>query len=224
MAKILIVEDDEDLCQALHSWLKNEHHTVESTMDGGMAEHLLKTSSYDILIVDWDLPSRSGIEICKTLRSGGSTMPILMLTGKSSLGEKEIGFDAGADDYLTKPFNLKEVPMRVKALLRRAHNYVNTTALTVRDIELEPDKYRVTKAGQDLRLLPKEFALLEFLMRNPNKVFSTEALLDRVWVSDADSSSEAVATCVRRLRRKVEVDGDRPLIVTVNRVGYKLDP
>jgi DNA-binding response OmpR family regulator len=145
-----------------------------------------------------------------------------MLTGRSSISDKERGFDVGADDYLTKPFNLKELGLRVNALLRRPRT-VNADVLEVRDIVLDPGKYRVTKSGIDLSLLPKEFALLQFFMRNRNIVFSAEALLERVWQSDSEAKPKAVSACIHRLRQKLENDGESPLIKTVHGVGYKLE-
>jgi DNA-binding response OmpR family regulator len=167
------------------------------------------------------LPELSGIELCRQYRSRGGTAPVLMLTGKGTISDKESGFDAGADDYLTKPFHMKELSMRLRALLRRATAFTGDV-LRVKDIELEPSNHRATRNGADLNLLPKEFALLEFLMRHPNQVFSAEALLSRVWASETDTTVDAVSTCIKRLRKKIDSEDQPSLIRTVHGVGYKL--
>ncbi len=223
MAKILVVDDDCDLSVMLRDLLLFEHHIVEIVNNGRDAMDRLRASIYDALVLDWELPGLSGVEICRDLRARGDTTPVLMLTGKDAISDKEIGFDAGADDYLTKPFHIKEFSARVKALLRRA-SALPTSVLRLRNIVLDPSTYQVTKDGQDVQLLPKEFALLEFFMRHPNQVFSWEALLDRVWVSESDAGPEAIRTCITRLRKKVESDNGQPLIKTVHGVGYKLQP
>ena len=156
-------------------------------------------------------------------RASGGNAPVLMLTGKDSISDKELGLDTGADDYLTKPFHGKELTARIKALLRRPPNLVSDV-LKVGDLVLERADFRVTRNGQEVRLLPKEFALLEFFMRYPNRVFSAEALLERVWVSESEATVDAVTSCIKRLRKKLEIDGDKSPISTVHGVGYKLVP
>jgi OmpR-family two-component system manganese-sensing response regulator len=223
MAKILLVEDDSEFAEAVQRWLEHEHHTVESVADGTDAHERLNIYKYDVLILDWELPGMSGVDICKKYRATGGTAPILILTGKSAVSEKETGLDAGADDYLTKPFHMKEMAARVRALLRRTGRF-NETTLKVRNIVLEPGLYNVTRDGVELRLLPKEFALLEFFMRHPGEVFSAEALLDRVWISEADITPDAVVTCIKRLRKKVDLESEPSIIRTIHGVGYKLQP
>ncbi len=223
MAKVLLVEDDLEFAEAVQRWLENEHHTVESVADGREAHERLSIYKYDVLIFDWELPGMSGVEVCRKYRANGGTAPILILTGKSTVTEKETGLDAGADDYLTKPFHMKEMAARVRALLRRTGRF-NETTLKVRDIVLEPGLYSVTRDGAEIRLLPKEFALLEFFMRHPGEVFSAEALLDRVWISESDITPDAVVTCIKRLRKKIDVENHPSLIRTIHGIGYKLQP
>lgn len=222
MAKVLVVEDDIDLAGMVVDWLKFEHYTVELVYNGTEGMERLQTSEYDAVILDWDLPGMPGIDICRRFRSEGGTTPLIMLTGKDAMAEKEMGLDSGADDYLTKPFNMKELAARLRALLRRPAGLLDNM-LKVRDIELEPTKYLVKKGGVEIQLLPKEFSLLEFFMRHPNQVFSADALIQRVWLSDSEATGDAIRTCLKRLRKKLEdSDEANPIIQTVHGVGYRL--
>ncbi|HEY9754909.1 MAG TPA: response regulator transcription factor [Oculatellaceae cyanobacterium] len=221
MAKILLVEDDLDLAQMVVEWLTFEHHSVELIGDGREGLERLRLCQYDVIVLDWGLPQLSGPEICKGYRAEGGSTPIIMLTGKGSVSEKETGLDAGADDYLTKPFHMKELSARIRALLRRVSN-TTSNVLVVGDLTVDPAKYKVTKSGVEIQLLPREFALLEFLMRHPDEVFSGDALLQRVWHSESEATSEAIRTCVKRLRQKIDKDDDSSIIQTIPRVGYKL--
>jgi two-component system, OmpR family, response regulator len=222
MAKILIVEDDRDLGGMVLDWLRFEHHNVEMVHNGQEGLERLQTSEYDCVVLDWELPGMDGIEVCRRFRSGGGHTPIIMLTGKNAISEKEAGLDSGADDYLTKPFNMKELSARLRALLRRPVGVVSNI-LKVRDIEMDPARYLVTKAGVEIQLLPKEFSLLEFFMRHPNQVFSSDALIQRVWHSDSDATGDAIRTCLKRLRKKLgDNDEKEPIIQTVHGVGYRM--
>jgi DNA-binding response OmpR family regulator len=221
VAKILVVEDDLGLARMVSDWLKFEHHLVETANTGRDGLDKLRAYEYDIVVLDWELPEMTGIEILKDYRSHGGQAPILMLTGKNSLGDKESGFDAGADDYLTKPFHMKELSMRLKALLRRTTTFMGDV-LQYKDIELNVSTHKVTRGGTELTLLPKEFSLLEFFMRHPGQVFSADMLLSRVWASEADTSIDAVSTCIKRLRKKIDIEGQHSVIRTVHGVGYKL--
>jgi len=218
MAKILVVEDDLELSGVIGDWLAAENHSVDIVHDGQEARDRLKHYNYDMAILDWQLPVMSGVELCKGYRASGGTMPILMLTGLRAVENRIEGLDAGADDYLMKPFELSELSARMRALLRRPAQYGGKT-LKARNITLETDTYRVTVDDKDVTLLPKEFALLEFLMRHPNQVFSSEALIDRVWPSDSEASPDTVRTYVNRLRKKVDAD----VIRTIHGIGYKLE-
>jgi DNA-binding response OmpR family regulator len=222
MAKILLAEDDKDLHNILRTYLLFEHHLVESSFTGTDADDKLGTSEYDLLIFDWDLPGKTGIELVTDVRTRGNSAPILMITGKSSIAEKMQGLDTGADDYLTKPFNIQEFGARIRALLRRGGQ--PTTAgniLTISGITLDLAKYRVKKDGNPVNLLPKEFQLLEFFMRHPNHVFSQEALLTKVWPSDTEATAEALRSTVKRIRKKLDPEG--LLLRTVHGVGYILE-
>jgi DNA-binding response OmpR family regulator len=176
MAKILVVDDDKDLAGMLEDTLAVEHHTVELIHHGEEARDMLRVYKFDAVVLDWDLPGVSGLEVLRGLRGRGDTTPVLMLTGKSALDSKEQGLDSGADDYLTKPFEAREFTARVRALLRRASGLASNV-LRARDVELDPATFSVTKNGAPVKLVQREFQLLEFFMRNPNRVFSAEAIL-----------------------------------------------
>jgi DNA-binding response OmpR family regulator len=222
MAKILVVEDDQNTANTIADWLKLEHYTVEVAYRGDDGLELLRASGFDAIVLDWEIPGVSGLELCRRFREEGGATPIIMLTGRSTVGEKEEGLDSGADDYLTKPFNLKELSARLRALLRRPAGVLDNV-LRVRDIELDPGKFLVTKGGVELSLLPKEFSLLEFFMRHPNQVFSSDALIQRVWTSDSEATGEAIRTTLKRLRKKLgDNDDTNPIIQTVHGVGYRL--
>lgn len=221
MAKILVVEDDENLATVVHDWLTHQNNVVETVDTGAKAQELLDLYEYDVIVLDWGLPDIQGIDLCQKFRANGGQTPILMLTGKREIDEKEQGLDSGADDYLTKPFDVKELSARLRALLRRP-TAINDNVLRAGDLCLDPVKYKVTKNGEEVKLYRKEFALLEFLLRHPNKIFSPESLLDHVWNSEAGVGPETVRTSIKRLRQQIDVEGQPSLIENVRGVGYKL--
>ncbi len=221
MAKIVVVEDDKDLVNLIKGILSVERHTIDSVHDGHEALAIIQMHPYDLVILDWMLPGRTGTEICKDYRARGGAAPILMLTAKSTIDDRAEGLDSGADDYLTKPFHPKELSARVRALLRRPQAVMAKT-LKAADIELDPGQIKVFKAGKDIHLLPKEFALLELFLRYPTQVFSAEALLDRVWNTDSSASLDTVRTYIKTLRKKVDTNPKDSLIRTVHGVGYSL--
>lgn len=225
MAKVLLVEDDEDLAVTISDMLQDERHTVDIIHDGLDAMEALNTRTYEVIVLDWDLPSKSGISILREFRATGGGTPVIMLTGKSEIEQKEQGLDSGADDYLTKPFHLKELAARVRSMLRRP-TLTNTGALTWGKLVLEPTKFEVSRDGQQLRLLPRDFALLEFLMRHPTQIFSTQALLDNVWNYDSDATPEGLRVAVRRIRKVIDETDDleQSLIENIARVGYRMRP
>jgi DNA-binding response OmpR family regulator len=223
MAKILFVEDDTGLADMVVEWLTCERHAVELIEDGTNGQDRLKYGGYDLAILDWKLPGITGLDICKQHRSEGGKTPIIMLTGNDKVSDKETGLDSGADDYLTKPFSVKELSARIRALLRRPAS-MPSNVLTMRNLVLDPNKHRVTIDGAEVHLLPKEFVLLEFFMRHPDEIFSSEALLRRVWHSDSEATPEAVRTCLKRLRRRIDAseDEEQSFIQTIPRLGYRL--
>lgn len=223
MAKILVVEDEKALSDVVIDYLSAQNYNVDHVADGKEAMERLKFYSYDLVVMDWQLPHMEGPDIVKSFRAGGGTTPVLMLTGKREVDDKEIGLDAGADDYLTKPFHMKELGARIRALLRRPAAVVSQD-LKAKDVSLDPVTHRVTKDGKELDILPKEFALLEFLMRHPKQVFSAEALIERVWPTDSESSPGTIRTYVNRLRSKIDSKDQDSLITTVHGIGYRFDP
>lgn len=222
MAKILLVEDDIKLASSVREWLEREHHMVEHVADGRSACDYIDTYNYDLLILDWNLPGMSGLDLCRHARGRRMAMPILMMTGVSDIPDKANALDSGADDYVTKPCHFQELSARVRALLRRNAVQVSNI-LEVAGLTLDPDAHEVKLNGQPIHLLPKEFALLEFLMRHPNEVFSGEVLLDSVWSSESDASANTVRTHMYTLRKKLTAGGQTCPIQTVHGVGYRLE-
>lgn len=223
MAKILVVEDDEDFANTIVDGLSLERFTVEHSASGTDCIELLKLAEYDVIVLDWQLPGMTGIEVLKQFRAQGGKTPILMLTGKGEIQDKEKGLDTGADDYLTKPFDMRELVARIRALLRRT-TVATSNTLTVRDIVLDPGKHRVTKGGKEVHLLPRDFALLEFFMRHPDEVFPADTLLARVWQYDSEASPEGLRAAIRRIRKAVDGGEDlsQSIIENISRVGYRL--
>ncbi len=223
MAKILLAEDDSALASTIAQWLEFEKHSVDAVDNGTDALNSLLSVEYDAAILDWQMPGMSGVEVCQEFRAKGGATPIIVLTGKNTIQDKEQGLDSGADDYLTKPFHPKELAARIRALIRRAST-VKTTVLNAGAVALDTEKHLVQRDGEVIHLQPTEFALLEFFMRNPNQVFSAEALLRRVWESETEASLDAIYTCIRRIRKKIDKRGDESIIRTVHGIGYGINP
>lgn len=220
MAKILIVEDDADLSGRVNEWLTFEKHSVEQSFDGNDADEKLRFYKYELVVLDLNLPGMSGLAVCRNFRASGGATPILILTGKDAVQEKEEGLDSGADDYLTKPFHMRELSARVRALLRRTNtNKELQSVLRAGNLSIDTVSHTVEKDGTTVQLLPKEFALIEFFLRHPNEVFNPESLLDRVWESSSDSSTDTVYTTIKTLRKKLGAN----VLKTVHGVGYKLE-
>jgi DNA-binding response OmpR family regulator len=222
MPKVLVVEDDVALQRMISDWLTLEHYNLESALDGKDAIEKLKFYQYDVVILDWQLPEMSGIEVIRQFRSSGGRTPVLMLTGKSAIPDKEEGFDSGVDDYLTKPFHMKELSARLRALLRRPSTLVSEV-FQIGRLKMDRRTHIVSIDDQEIDLKPTEYALLEFMMRHPGQVFSPESLLDKVWSSQSDATVDALTTCVKRLRKKITVPGQESIIKTIYGVGYKLE-
>lgn len=222
MAKILVVDDNAELSDDIREWLTADKYIVDCCSDGVEALQYLHTYEYDAIVLDWTMPKFSGVEVCKQYRSTGGKTPILMLTGRRTVDDKESGLDAGADDYLTKPFELRELSARLRALIRRAAK-APANVLAFGNIQLDKENHLVSKDGQEIKLMPKEFAILELMMAFPNKVFSAEALIERIWSSESDASPEIVRKNINRLRKQIDSEGTTSIIRTVHGVGYGLD-
>jgi DNA-binding response OmpR family regulator len=223
VSKILLVEDDKDLSLTVSKWLEQQGYSIDTAFDGTEGYEYLKRGRYEVVILDWQLPGMTGVELARKFRAEGGATAILMLTGKGRVEEKEEGLDAGADDYLTKPFNMRELTARIRALLRRSPTPVGES-LKVGQIELDPQKRLLRKSGVAIHVVPKDFAVLEFLMRYPGEVFSAEALLQRVWSFDSEASTDAVRTSIKRLRKALDdgADEKNSCIENVRTLGYRL--
>jgi DNA-binding response OmpR family regulator len=221
MARILIVEDDQSFGQGLVEWLEFEKHEVEWRHDGQAGLESLQSEGFDMVILDVEMPKMSGLEVCKRYREGGGTTPIIMLTGKDTVLDKVSGLDCGADDYLTKPFHPRELSARLKALARRPAKMM-PSVIHAGEISLNTQTSQVFRGSEEIKLQRMEYAVLEFLMRNPGKVFSPNDLLNAVWTAESDRSPETIRTCIKKIRDKIDLDGKESVIQNVHGVGYKV--
>lgn len=224
MTKLLIVEDDKNFALALQEWLHGDGYLVDCAYTGPEALAQLKVNEYALIVLDVNLPGLSGIDVLRTFRGHGGKTPVLMLTGNKTIDDKELGFDAGADDYLTKPFQMRELSMRVKAILKRVSPSTQLNKLSVGSITLYRAEHRITMDGIEVELLPKEFNLLEFFLEHPGIVFNAEAIVRRVWPSSSDATPDTIRSYITRLRQKLGASKDNQIIATVHGVGYKLLP
>jgi DNA-binding response OmpR family regulator len=199
--------------------LEEEHYAVDVAHDGDEGEKLAGTQDYDLLVLDVMLPGLSGIEITRALREKKRTTPILMLTAKAGTEDKVAGLDSGADDYLTKPFAVAELLARVRSLLRRGMKE-KSTLMTVGDLELDTVTHRAKRAGKPIELTAKEYALLEFLMRNRDRVLSRTIISEHIWDYSFDTGTNLIDVYVNHLRNKIDAGEGRKLIHTVRGVGY----
>lgn len=221
MPKVLVVEDDLVFSYLIQHHLELNHYLVEAVKTGKDGLSKLESGCFDLGILDWVLPDMLGVDVCKRFRASGGMIPILLLTSKHTSEEKAVGLDSGADDYLVKPFDPTELLARLRALLRRPVGFTGKV-LKVNDVELDTTTFRVTRAGKEVELALKEIAILELLMRHPNQRFTAEALLQRVWRSDASASVETVRTHMKTLRKKLNDNNENPLIRTTRHLGYRI--
>ena len=223
--KILVVDDEKLLVKGIKFNLENEGYTVDACYDGESAVNMARTGEYDLIILDLMMPKKDGLEACQEIR-GFSTVPIIMLTARREDADMLMGFESGADDYVTKPFNILALKARVRALLRRAsmsaaQEPAKTSVLTRGHISVDTERRSAYKNGVAIELTMKEFDLIEFLMKNPGRVYSRENLLDLVWGYDYQGDTRTVDVHIRRLREKLELDPAHPeYIVTKWGVGY----
>lgn len=219
--RVLVVEDQRKMSAFIRKGLMESGYAVDIAETGGAAESLVGENPYDLVILDVMLPDQNGMDTARHIRQDGYQGPILMLTALSGTKDKVHGLDAGADDYLTKPFAFEELAARVRALMRRPTS-APQTILRFEDLEMDLVSRRVTRSGQEVRLTAKEFALLEFLMRNPNRPQSRTAIAEHVWDMHFDSESNVIDVYVNLLRKKVDQPFAAKLIQTVIGVGYVL--
>ncbi len=223
--KILLVDDEVELTDPLSRLLTREGYQVDVATDGDRGARMATEETYDLLILDWMLPGLSGLEICRQLRSRQDTTPILFLTAKDTLDDRVDGLDAGADDYLVKPFELRELLARVRALGRRSpqrESFQGPSRLGFSDLELDPANQLAYRQGQCIELSEKETALLAYLLYYPNQVLTHEQIYQAVWDDQEHPSSNVLAAQMRLLRRKIEPKGAPALIHTVYGKGYRL--
>ena len=221
--RILVIEDDADLAQFIAKGLKEERYAVDLAADGEEGLSLALANPYDLLIVDIMLPKLDGLTVCRRLRAAGHHVPVLLMTARNTVEDKVSGFDMGADQFLTKPFAFAELLARVRALLRRGSVQPELTRLKAGDLELDLISRRVWREGKEIVLTNKEFALLEYLLRNPNRVLTRTSIIDHVWGLTHDPMTNIVDVHIRALRAKIDRHPSRSLITTVRGVGYMLE-
>ena len=219
--KLLIVEDERKLARLLRGLLEDENHTVELAYDGEEGLEFVRGGEYDLIILDVMLPRIDGLEVCRRIRAKRIHTPILMLTARTSIEDRVAGLDAGADDYLTKPFAFAELLARIRALSRRESPASIGNRLVVGELSLDLKTREVLHGDKHIELTPKEFSLLEYFMRHPNQVLSGQQIADHVWSYDFDGLTNRVAVYVSYLRKKLQ-NGGRAPIQTVHGVGYRL--
>ena len=218
--RILLVEDEKNVARFIKKGLTEEFYTVDVSVNGKDGFLMATTTEYDLIILDIMLPDINGIELCRSIKSHNIKTPVLMLTAVDSIESKVKGLDSGADDYLTKPFVFEEFLARVRALLRRPA--LMSALLKVSDLTLDPVRHEAKRGGRIIQLTWKEFALLEYLMRNKGRVLSRTKIFDHIWGDDLDTSSNVVDVYISYLRDKIDKNFTPKLIHTVRNVGYVL--
>jgi DNA-binding response OmpR family regulator len=220
--KILLVEDDERIADALAEDLTDQNYVIDVAYEGQSAWDLIDAYTYDLILLDVMLPDIDGISLCRKIRSQNST-PILMLTARDTVSDRVLGLDAGADDYLVKPFDLTELLARIRSLLRRSGGTALPTIYELGELRLDPSTCEVSYSGKFLSLTPKEYGLLELFLRNGRRVFSSSQILERLWSLEEPPAEETVRTHIKGLRHKLKAAGaPADFIETVHGLGYRL--
>jgi DNA-binding response OmpR family regulator len=221
--RILVIEDDAALSNFIRKGLEAEYHAVDTANDGEQGRAMALEFDYDLVVLDLNLPGVDGLSILKSVRQRKTSLPVIILTGRSRVEDRVLCLDMGADDYLIKPFSFLELSARARALLRRSH-LPSESVLTVHDLSLDRVQRKVERAGRYIELTTKEFALLEYLMRNAGRRLTRPMIIEHVWNMNFDSTTNVVDVYINYLRRKVD-DGFSPaLIHTVRGVGYQINP
>jgi DNA-binding response OmpR family regulator len=221
--RILVIEDNYRLNSSLQMNLAHEGYSVDTAYDGQEGQDLAELTPYDLIILDILLPKKDGLEVCRELRHRRIHTPILLLTARDSVDDRVRGLDCGADDYLVKPFAIRELLARLRALLRRNHPYTNGR-LEIGDLVIDPVAHNVERDERSIDLTPKEFALLEYFMYHPNQVVTREMIEQHIWNYDFECSSNVIDVYVRRLRRKIDDPFEVKLLTTIRGIGYRLAP
>jgi len=222
MTKILLVEDDNNVADNLKFWFTSQGYQFEHVTSGEDGLQMLNNFTFDVVLLDWTLPGITGLEVCKRYRKDGGDSPVIFLTGRGDIESKEQGLDLGADDYLVKPFDARELAARIRSILRRPASLLPSD-IRIGDMTLDPKTRTITVNGASHHLMPREAALLEYLMRHPNRIFGSRDLLDAVWPSDSDASTETVRSWMRNLRQKLAAAGKDGLIKTIKSAGYMIE-
>lgn len=221
--RILVIEDNHRLSNSLAANLAHEGYSVDTAYDGQEGQDLAELMPYDLIILDILLPKKDGLEVCRDLRRRRIQTPILLLTARDGVDDRVQGLDVGADDYLVKPFAMRELLARLRALLRRQQPYKNGR-LELADMVVDPATHSVEREGHPIDLTPKEFALLEYLLYHSNQVVTREMIEQHIWNYDFDCESNVIDVYVRRLRRKIDDPFTTKLLTTVRGIGYRLQP
>jgi DNA-binding response OmpR family regulator len=221
--RILVVEDNHHLCDSLKMNLKHEGYSVDTAYDGQEGQDFAELTPYDLIILDILLPGKDGLEVCRELRRRRIHTPILLLTARDSVDDRVQGLDCGADDYLVKPFAMRELLARLRALLRRQQPY-QPGCLEMGGLIMDPAKHTVERDQQAIDLTPKEYALLEFFLRHPGQVVTRDMIEQHIWNYDFECESNVIDVYVRRLRRKIDDPFAVKLLTTVRGIGYRLTP
>ena len=226
MAKILVVDDEQNMRTGLKDNLEFEGYDVETANDGEQGLKKILENSYNLIILDVMMPRKSGFDVCKEVRKAGITSPIILLTAKGEEIDKVVGLEIGADDYVTKPFSLRELLARVKAILRRGENLVMNEAareVKIGKLEINFNGYKATSKNRDVQMSHKEFEILQYLWKHRNSTVSRDDLLTEIWGYDENPATRTVDNFILKLRQKVETDPNHPkIILTVHGIGYKL--
>jgi DNA-binding response OmpR family regulator len=219
---LLLVEDERKLSRLLKQLLEEERYSVDVALDGERAEELAETARYDAIILDWMIPKKDGLEVCRELRRNQIRTPVIMLTARGQVHDRVAGLDAGADDYLCKPFAFEELLARLRAVVRREERTTDATRLQVADLVLDLKTHQVWRADTPIELTAREFSLLEFLMRHPNQVLTQAQIAERVWDYNFEGTTNRVAVYISYLRDKIDEGRTPRLIQTVYGVGYRM--
>jgi len=223
--KVLLIEDDERLSQVIKKGLQEKGFDITPVFDGEMALRLFENDTFDLLITDLILPKMNGLDLCKAIREKGSKLPIIMLTALGATDDKLEGFDAGADDYLVKPFDFRELHARIKTLLKRSNSeteMISISKITYADLEIETFQKKAFRQGVELQLTPKEYNLLEFMVKNPDRVLSREEIAKKIWNLDFDTGTNFIDVYINYLRKKVDKPFSSNLIHTRTGMGFIL--
>jgi len=219
--RLLLVEDDEGIIRFLEKGLREAKYAVDVAQDGDDALYKASLNEYDVIILDIMIPGRDGLEVCRELRNQGSKVPVIMLTARDDVRDRVLGLDVGADDYLTKPFQVSELLARLRALMRRGPA-LKSTVIEISDLRIDTSAQTVNRGGRSVGLTAREYALIEYLARNADRVVSRSELIEHVWNERYDSYSNVIDVHINHLRQKIDRESDQPLIHTRRGAGYIL--